>query len=253
MHFKSIYLFPIILLLLSSCDPARKATTDKLRKKPASFVLKRLDKQAFSSDWLAAKGKISIDYQGQKVGATLTLRMQKDNVIWAQVKKLSFEIGRMKVTPDSLYVLDRFNQQYVAAGIEELARFTSAPINFQMMQDLIFGRSYFWSRDGLESSVDGQTYQLDQDYARTKSKYLVGGDFLLQQQNHMLDEYGAEIRAEQGNYPSQGLTNFAYFRSYQVEGPASIDLDLNFSKVVIDEAQTFPFSIPAHYTPLALN
>lgn len=253
MHSKLFY-FACLSLLLIACNPTRKANNGVLKEKSSSFLLKRMDKQAFSADWISAKSKINIQYQGQSVSASMNLRMQKDKVIWAQVKKFNFEVGRLKVTPDSMFLLDRFNRQYVAAPITELTRFTSAPIDFPLLQDLIFGRAFFWSRDDLKASVKQSDYRLDQDWQRTQSQYLIDGfSFLLKNQSHQLDEYGANIIADQGQYPKGELSNFAYFRSYQIEGPAAINLEIDFSKVEINEAQEFPFSIPDQYTPLRLE
>ena len=122
MHFRISIFFILTLYLLSSCNPGKNLSTSDLKDRNPNYILKRLDKEAFDSQWLSGKARMFIDYKGQSVSASLSLRMERDQTIWAQVKKFNFEVGRLKITQDSVFLVDRLNKRYLAENIDELSQ-----------------------------------------------------------------------------------------------------------------------------------
>lgn len=252
MRFNLLFIF-LSLIILTSCDPARKASTTSLKKRSANYLVKKLNKHSFDADWLEGKAKINVGVQGQRIGASLVLRMKKDSVIWGQVKKLSFEVGRLKVTRDSIWFVDRFNKQYLAANIAQLERLTAVPISFELLQDLMFGKAYMPTLEDLESGIDETNYYLNSDQQVSQSKiFLDGLNFLVSGQQHYMKSDRVNINSTQGDYRDSEVGKFPYFRTYEINGNNPLSLEINFSKVSLNEAQTFPFSIPSHYDPLPL-
>jgi len=257
MSLKSLLFIPIICLvfLTGGCKAGKKAGTTKLKSRSSNFVLKKMDKAAFDAEWLDAKAKVNITYLGQKLpGVSMNIKVQKDQIIWANMKKLGIELGRLKITPDSIFVLDRFNKNYLAKGIGELTEKYGIPADFGTIQDVLFGNAYFWKKENLSTSVVKSNYQIDGDLGRKNSSHLVDGlNYFLQSQYLLDQEQNWELDASYDGYNNSAHPNFSYIRNIKVTQPEPIALTLTFSKIEINQPAEYKFSIPSHYKPLQLD
>ena len=244
----------LLLLFASSCNPAKRASTANIKSKSANFILKKMDRQAFNPEWLSGRAKVNINYEGQRFSATLNLKMRKDSIIWVNLKKLGLEIGRLKITPDSIHLLDRFNKNYLARGIDELTSTYGLPADFGTLQDVLLGNAYFWNKEELESSVKNNHYELNGIDGRKNFSYAIDpiSFYLLEQ---ILQDQERDWTLE-ANYEGYGATlhpNFSYIRNIKVIEPQSVELTLSFTKVDVDLPQQISFNIPSHYTPMQLE
>ena len=212
----------------------------------------------FEADWLSAKLKITYadDYQTRKL--TANIRMRKDSVIWMNVKKMSVEAARIKITPDSIYAIDRLNKEYFIKDLSYLEKVynlpsrKTGPSNFKVLQEVIFGNPVFFDGTAMETSTQTSEYQLNNENDDFKSQYLVNGiSFLLTQmafeEKHSRQnlKISLERSAESEEYP-----NFSYFRNFDFysETFGNVSLDVKFSKLEINSPKTIRFEIPSHYT-----
>lgn len=70
------------------------------------------------------------DVQGVRVNGLL--RIQKDSIIWATASKI-IELGRVKLTPDSIYVYVKIDNSFYANDYKIMGR----DINFYQIQDML--------------------------------------------------------------------------------------------------------------------
>jgi len=257
MNLKHFLFFPIVFILFfaGGCKAGKKAGAVKLKSRNANFVLKKMEKAAFDADWFDGKAKVNITYQGQKLpGVTMNIKAQKDQIIWANMKKFGVELARLKITTDSIFVLDRFNKNYLAKGIGELTEKYGIPADFGTIQDVLYGNAYFWKKENLETSIAKDNYQIDGETGRQNSSHLVDGlNYFLQTQYLMDQEQNWELDASYDGYNQADHPNFSYIRNIKVTQPESIALTLAFSKIEINQPAEFRFTIPSHYTPLQLD
>ncbi len=247
--------FFVILFVAGGCKAGKKAGGSKLKSRNANYVLKKMEKAAFEADWFEGKAKVNITYLGQKLpGVTMNIKVQKDQIIWANMKKLGIELGRLKITQDSIFVLDRFNKNYLAKGIGELTAMYGIPADFGTIQDVLFGNAFFWGKGNLETRVAKENYQIVGESGRQNSTHLVDGfNYFLQTQYLLDQEQNWELDASYEGYNQPEHPNFSYIRKIKVTQPEPITLTLSFSKIEINQPTTYKFSIPAHYKPLQLD
>jgi Domain of unknown function (DUF4292) len=253
-------LLSLILISLPSCKTARNASTVKLKNKSSKFILKKLANQRFEADWLSAKLRItySDDYQTRKL--TANIRMRKDSVIWMNVKKISVEAARIKITPDSIYAIDRLNKEYFIKDLSFLEKEyglparEKGPSNFEVLQEVIFGNPVFFDGAGLKTSVLTSEYQLKSENDDFSSQYLINGiSFLLAQmafeEKHSKQNLtiSFERSAETEEYP-----NFSYFRNFNLysDSLGDVTVKVKFSKLEINKPKAIRFEIPSHYKKL---
>jgi len=247
-----------LAISLSSCKTARNAKTVKLKNKSSKYILKKLADQRFEADWLSAKLRITYidDYQTRKFIANI--RMRKDSIIWMNVKKLSVEVARIKITPDSIYTIDRLNKEYYVKDLSCLVKEynipsrKAGPSNFKVLQEVIFGNAVFFDGSGLKTSVNTSEYQLDNENDDFISQYLVDGiSFLLTQMTFEEKHSRQKLKISfQRPEDVEEYSNFSYFRNLELyrEGIGNVSVSVKFSKLEINSPKTIRFEIPSHYT-----
>ncbi len=144
------------MLLLVGCSSSRKAAktdadaqaggvpvtqTDKL----TSETVTKVDANRQTVRGIRGKANVSVG----SLSASGAIKMKRDEIIQVSLSALLglMEVGRLELTPDYLYILDRINHEYVRARWDEVPQLRDAGINFYTFQGL------FWE----ELFVPGKT------------------------------------------------------------------------------------------------
>ena len=196
-----------------------------------------------------------IDYAGEdmSVSASATLRMKKDSLLWLSVKKLGFEIARVQVTTDSVYVVDRFNKEYTVEGLAYLAESYGLPAgSLTELQDFILGNPVFLGAGELGIEPLGPTYRLKGDSPEMSAEYLIGTeDFLLKKMAFKDLRNEQEMSALLEEYQDlEGERRFSYIRNLMLESKYSgqANVTLRFSNIELNIPKPIKFDIPSRYT-----
>ncbi|MCB0568216.1 MAG: DUF4292 domain-containing protein [Phaeodactylibacter sp.] len=240
------------LLAFSSCSATRKGAKTAKKDVNAAYLLGQLAKNRLQPDWF--EGKLRIDYtdDAQSVSASATIRMKRDSLVWASVRKLGFELARVLVTPDSVYVLDRINNEYTVESLDYLSTSYGLPAELGQLQDFILGNPLFFDSRGLLAEPSGTAYHLSGRGPEMESDYWIDANGLLlnrmafhdirneQKVNVGLEEYGQ----------LSGNQNFSYLRNLELDGryTGKTAVVLKFSSVETDIPKDIRFEIPDRYT-----
>src|SRR5688500_16147214 len=134
------------LFILAKCTTTRTATD----KPPvvlggvseASALLDLVRATNLPYDWYSATGTGTIDWDDQRLSAKVTVRIRKDSVIWAQISKLGIEVGRMLVTPDSAFFINRIEQKYARYSTADFFKKFNMPADFDMFAKVFTGGAF---------------------------------------------------------------------------------------------------------------
>jgi len=219
----------------------------------ASSLMKRMEKQRLSPEWFESRLRIDYADEDMSVSASATLRMKKDSLLWLSVKKLGFEIARVQVTRDSVYVVDRFNKEYTIEGLAYLAESYGLPAgSLAELQDFILGNPVFFGSDALEIEPLGPTYRLQGSSPDMAAEYLIGtDDFLLKKMAFKDLRQEQEMSALLEGYEDlEGQRKFSYIRNLMLESKYSgqANVALQFSNVALNVPKQIRFDIPSRYT-----
>ncbi len=240
------------LSLLSGCSSSRRAGKVAKEEMSSDYLLKRLAKQRLQPDWFGARANIDYNDESMSFSATATIRMRRDSLLWMSIKKLGFELARVQVTRDSVYVIDRINNEYAIEGLDYLARSYGLPASLNLLQDFILGNPVFFSSKGLQLQAMGPSYHLSGQGTAMESDYWIDANsFILrkmafndkenqQQLSVLLEEYGQ----------SPDNQNFSYLRNLEMESPYSgkTRMALKFSKLETEAPKSIRFEIPDRYS-----
>ena len=170
----------LVWFSLSGCWIGQKTTTATLPERPAIELMAELEQR--DNDWttLGLRLESTASAVGQTGTFTLNVRMARDSVIWMSISPaLGVEAARVLLTPDSVQVMSKLpgNRFVFQGNYEMLEEAIQAPVNFQLVQDLLVGDPLLMnpSDDDYLSNIDGDRYVLTSKYRRHVRK-LVGSD-----------------------------------------------------------------------------
>lgn len=247
------HLFLLALLFsLPACKTVQTTDGTKLRVRSPKFLLKKMDAQRHEVEWLTAKARLKFDHNGNTEKASANIRLRRDSAIWMNIKKFGIEGARILIRPDSVFVINRLDKNYVASDFSFIESQYNLPADFSTIQDLILGNAFFVTQENVESAIKDEAYFLlaENDLPMANVYWLDGRDFLLEKMVFQDVRHNRQVTVEQWNYaPAGHLTAFATERKVSLSSPQTGDvvIDFDLSKVKVDEPAGMRFSIPAGY------
>ena len=253
-------LFPVITIcallvgsaLLNSCSTVRKGGKTARKDMNTEVLLRQLARQKFQPEWFSARAVIDYDDSSQSFSASATIRMRRDSLLWLSIKKLGFELARVQVTRDSVYVLDRINNEYTIEGLDYLSESFGLPAGLAQLQDVILGNPVFLDSKGLKMEPLGPSYHLMGRGAPVESDYYIDADGLMLRKMAISDKKNGHqvnmLLEEYGETPDN--KNFSYLRRLEMDSQYSgkAKVSMKFSKLETEVPKSIRFDIPDRYT-----
>ena len=246
-----IYLFFIPFCISSGCTTIKNTSDSNpviLKDvKDASALFNLVEATDLPFTWFGAEGTGTIDWDGERYSAKMIVRIERNKIIWAQIQKLGFEIGRMLIRPDSAFFINRIERTYASYSTPQFFEKYNLPADFEMFSKVFTGGAYIppmvagsrVENDGSlyiesESGVNARHW-LDITYKLVRS---VVTDQLKHEWSPGYSDYRATNTGQE----------FPFKRSNTlVSNGGSNIFDLEYSSIVINVPQEFPFSVPSHY------
>lgn len=243
-------LLVVLLLGTSACKSKRKAAAGGESAENSAIAtadqrFQQLLRNDFSFTEMSMNGGITVDMNDQRLSSPLSLKIEKDKQIWISVKPmLGIEAFRVLIRPDSVFVVDRLNKQYLEKPFSWLAELSKAPLQYAALQDLLLNNVGFMAK-GSRLAAQATQMQLQVDGLRYLLQPARSGDKLEQlevtQADQKLTVRFVELTPFEGKQLPKSLQLI-------IEGKQSGTIDINFSKFALENGQTYPFSIPSSYT-----
>lgn len=249
---KPIY-FIFFLLAFAACKSAKAPKKDSLKDVTAGKLLEHMVKNQVKADWLEAKARISYDGEDQSVSASATLVLRKDSLIWMSIRKLGFEVVRVQIDRDSVYLINRLSNEYTIQGLDYLADAYNLPADLKTIQTILLGNPVFLnSREmKLEAGEENSHHLISVSDDTENHFWLDNFTFSLVRARYQDLRSRRQVDLALEDYrPLDAQQKFSYLREIKVDsrelGAAAIEID--FSDVKINVPQEIRFSIPSRYT-----
>lgn len=199
----------------------------------------------------SGKAKMHYASGGQKQEFSAHIRMQKDKAIWVTITAVGgvVNVARIYITPDSIFLVNYLQKEAYRMHISDANRLLPAPVDFNIMQNLIVGNILNRAGQLVDVSDYGGVYNL-----KVENKDLV--------QQVVFNKGDSTIRSLQMNTRDNIVQGLIQYNDYSVEKGRRFSenrvitvsnagepyyLDMNFNKVEFDEPVDMPFSIPKNY------
>lgn len=251
--FASVGFVLVLLLLFSACKTGGRQQFGALKPRSAKFLTEKMLEQQVKVDWLSAKARITYADDQETVRLTANIRIRRDSLIWMNFKKVSVEAARILLTPDSVYIVDRLNNQYAIQSYQDFNRLSGLPSNFAAIQSFLLGNPVLFTNE-LVAAADSLDYLLSGKGQRFENIIrLSGADYGLK--GLLYREVEKNQVAALTFQDRQLLPNdqfFSYLRTIQYFSEQTGDtfVEIEFNKVEIDIPKDIRFEIPNHYTPI---
>ena len=265
----SIYLFAVVLV---SCNPVRKIIKVPIKEHGVDYLFENLKKNEFKFDWISANFNADIEIDNKKNSFRGILRIKKDSVIWISITPgMGIEVGRLMVTNDSVKLINRLNSTYFIGNFNHIKKILNADIDFDMFQSLLTGNDFAYYENGVagkfKANIENQQYHLTTAERSKLRKYIKSTadadrlfiqNILLSPDNFKIT--GLSIKEKKLKDDNRKLVVtyddfrqldnqlFPYHLNVDVfDKDKDIKLSINFTKVVSNVPQSFPFNISTKY------
>ena len=261
----------ILITLMAATTSCRSTKTIQtaIAKKDTAVVVPVVDHRADSMQYIRKiwdtirqndikfntfSAKIKVHFErsdGKNYDFTAYVKMQKDSLLWISIKALlDFEVFRVKITPDSLIILDKTKRTAQTRSVQSLQEVIQIPLTFSDLQNLLVGNPIF-----LDSNIN--SYKRDDRYISLISmgtifKHLLTvskDDYTLQ--HSKLDDVDP-IRARTadityGDYQNKNGVQFSAYRKITVSEKQKLDVTMEYKQFDFNVDLNTPFNIPKNY------
>ncbi len=202
----------------------------------------------FDFDYLELRGKASIESGGKTNNVSMHFRMKKDSIVWGKFSLLGFEIARFLVTPDSFYLRDNMNSQYMKYSNRFLKEFIGFNPEVGQIQNLLLGNAPF-GEDLYKLQTNNVSLEAREGIATNNLELNKNFRTLVSRITTPDTTQNAEIQYSEYNVLNDKLmpknVNINVNNQNQKLGVV-----LNYQIVNTNTISTFPFSIPGGFKRL---
>ncbi len=250
----------MLFVLITGCKSKNRAVTaNKLNTKlSAKQIIKT--HEAAKANFKTLQSKIKIDYKDktQDLGYTVSLRLQKDKVIWLNAAVFGATVARAKITPTRVGFYKRFPNQYFDGDFSLISKFLGTELDYTKLQNLLLGDAiYNLSGNKYTTSVLNNAYSLQ---PKKQSKLfellllihpnhfkMAATQIQQAKENRLLEiKYDAYQQIEQQYFPKD-ITITAS------EGEDALSIQMQLKSVTLNEDLRFPFKIPSGFEEIVIE
>jgi hypothetical protein len=245
------------MVLGVGCRSTKTLTSNAVIDKSitAKQIIKENGKQDVRFKTLQAKVRIDYTDGDKSNGTTVTLRMEKDKVIWLSAP---LAIARVMITQDSVKFYDKLSNQYFDGGFSLLTKLLGTEIDFKKIQNIFLGEPIFNLKEDTYVTLpndDSYVLQPKDQRALFELFFLINPGFFKLDSQQLSQP--AEKRMLQIDYKKYQEVSKQIFpeniRIIAVEKNDEIIIDLDFKAISLNGEVRFPFNIPSGFKEIELE
>ena len=207
-------------------------------------------------DFKTLRGRVKIDYSNGKEsqGISVSLRMEKDKVIW-----ISAPLGVVKahITPQKVSFYNKLQGEYFEGDFTYFSELLGTELDFVSVQNLLLGNAITDLRkERFNSKVSDGNYELKPKRAGALFSLLFQLEpkhFKIATQEVLQPKENRFLSAE---YTYQDISGKIFPNSVKVVAVDHKDkttIDLSFRNLELDKTLNFPYKIPKGYDEIILK
>ena len=151
----------MLAALMSACGTFKKAvnvpdTTSTTQTTPNTLTNPFDAVMATLGDWqtMQTGGNIKLN-AGSSFSSSIQMRMVRDQAIYISLRPvLGIEVGKLIITADSLYAVDKVHKRYIAEKVSILT--SGIPLTVSDVQDIFLGRPFIIGKGTMNEGVKSE-------------------------------------------------------------------------------------------------
>ncbi|WP_240751490.1 DUF4292 domain-containing protein [Flagellimonas onchidii] len=245
----------LMLMVFGSCKSTKSITGGDVDNKLST---KRIIENHYANqtDFKTLSGRVKIDYRnGDKdQGVNVSLRMEKDKVIWISAP---FGVVKAHITPEKVSFYNKLQNEYFDGDFSYLSNLLGTELDFEKLQNLLLGEAVFDLRKGrYASEINQSTYQLKPKKQRELFKIL----FQIEPRNFKISAQEIaqpdENRMVAAKYTYQDISGKALpdeVNVVAIENMKETTIGLSFKNLELNRTLNFPYKIPKGFDEIILK
>lgn len=241
-------------------------TKNNWRSFTANQLIKEVKNHDFQYNTFQAKFNAKLSYDDNNFNLKGQLRMKNDSVLWMSLSvMMGIEVVRVKITHDSVFMLNRTQNQYLATSLESFKEDLPFVESVGFIQNVLVGNDTQLKKgDDFKTSTGEDCYYLTSTKKYKKNVKNSDDENILIKSVKIHPELLKVMAYEIKEYHEDKAKihiNYSDFRDISNHWmPAKVDLDMNgnfpikmnleYSNILIDSDVEFNFSIPKKYERL---
>jgi hypothetical protein len=237
--------------------------------------VKVMEQAAATFGTLGYNAQLNILIGGNENSVNANIRIQKDSLIWISARKLGFEIGRLMLSRDSVWMMDRINSRYFAGDYAFFTRLYAIEADYDMVEALLLGNPLKnWSAEPVQTDCTApdvctliypERYRINQGLdgrAAPEGSNVIRNEVMISRQNGRVLRNALIITGQN----RQLVTGYDRYTTVQRDLLLPLLTGITITDqgketiitIVADgfntgEAPAFPFRIPSSYQPLGIG
>ena len=257
-------LLAVVPFFSTSCSSKKSMTKATLREFTANHLIKEVEQNEFDFNSFQAKINVKIETKEKNLSVKGQLRMKKDSIIWTSISlPMGLEVIRMKVSPDSVFFLNRTEKSYLCENIEAFSDISPMITTIGFIQSVLVGNDInLRESDNYKVQIDNGQYNLL--ISKKLKKSIINNDeewkVLLRDiwidpqifkiTKYYIKEYNDSKRKIEVQYSDFELVNDKYIPTkiaVNVHGDYYLKAVITYSNIIVDENIDYIFNIPKKY------
>ena len=251
MKFNQLAIIVLSFFLFSACSAVKKADKGETeeRKITMPYLLDQLDEKSIDYEWFEGRSKLRYIDMTQNRSIKAVIRMKKDSLIWMSFQMFGIEGARVKMTQDSVYVLNRINKQYAIQPLSLVEDMINIPADFNALQALLIGNPILYPEADYHLETKDSFYLLSTDtilnttYNIQKESYLINSLTLKNERKQKIEMSFEDYQTLENNRIFSMMRDIII--SSPTKGNASVEIEYN--KIIFDIPKSMNFNIPSSY------
>jgi hypothetical protein len=259
-HLKHIMLLLGILLVFSGCKGGKTIVGGASANNALTIANIIATHNAASPKFKTLASRVHVMYQDEKKeqSITVSLRMEKDKIIWIKASLLGITLAKAMITPDKVSYYETISNTYFDGDFALLSDWLGTDLDFEKTQAILLGQSIFsLDKGSYVSMVSNNKYQLEPK--RQPQNFI--HSLLLNPDNFKVDSgslsqpnegrvlslrYGSYQELDGSSYPSE-----IFIKSS--EGNQNTAIEVTYKKIDLNVSVSFAFRIPDGYEKIKLS
>ena len=272
----------LILILLAGCKHTEKVVIEKkIKMISVRRVVRMMNENELRYNTLSVKKvNLTINNDGNVNSIKGFYKIRRDSIIQASAQKLTFPVGKLEIDPDSFRVVYHIGKIVMSGLIQKIGELVGYDIDYQVLQSILSNHLQAIKPDATKENqfkdyvlvIEDNMYKIssikerrfkkfttnDQKFERFKQRkdeqHLVKQDIYIDPDIFVVRKLvfsdidsGRIVTIEFSEFRALGDKWFPGKIHVALLGKEKLDLQVELSKVSIDDETDFGFSIPSKY------
>ncbi len=252
------YLLSFFVILFNSCKGTKVVTETKVKKLSAEKVISNHYNRFFNFETLNANVRVKYSDEKKSFSPIVSVRMEKDKVIWISAKILGITLAKALITPKKVSYYEKINNTYFEGDFKLLSEWLGTDLDFNKVQQMLLGQTLFNLRE--------DKYVLE--IANQKYKLQPKNQLKLFERLFLVNPNNFKMSSQQLKQPTENRNLTIDYLSYQKVGnqdfPEEVaivalhennktTINLEYREVKFNPKVSFPFQIPSGYEQVTIQ